>query len=441
MPSGSRRLSRRTFLRGVGTAVALPLLDAMRPSLAYAAWGEPSTKPPLRLAYVYVPNGKHMPDWTPKAEGAGFELPKTLEPLKKVKDQLLVISGLTCDKARANGDGAGDHARAMAAFLTGCQPRKTHGADIKAGISIDQLAAARIGHQTKLPSLELGCDRGMNSGNCDSGYSCAYSANISWRSEATPMPKEVDPKLVFERLFGENPRAQHRQSVLDFVLEDAKAIRGSLGAVDRRKLDEYLHSVREVERRIGAARGPTKKVQPTMAKPNGIPAEYEEHIKLMSDLMVLAFQTDTTRICTFVHANEGSNRPYRFIGVPEGHHDLSHHSGSHEKQEKIQKINEFHTRLLGYTLEKLAAIQEGDGTLLDHTILLYGSGIGDGNRHNHDDLPILLAGRGCGTLRTGRHLRVPNETPLTNLYLSLLDRVGVHEPRFGDSTGRLTGLT
>jgi hypothetical protein len=439
-------ISRRTLLKGLGTAIALPWLEAMTPiSLAAPL----KKKPPLRMAFLYVPNGKHMPDWTPKETGKNYVLPPTLEPLAKVKDDLMILSGLTCDKARANGDGPGDHARAMAAFLTCSQPRKTNGADIKAGVSVDQVAAQKVGHLTKFPSLEIGCDKGMLSGNCDSGYSCAYSATLSWRSEATPNPKEINPRLLFERLFGGEgneadvaraKRDQYNQSVLDFAMEDARSLRNQLGANDRRKLDEYLSSIREVESRIAKASNTTPAAKPGLERPTGIPREYIDHLRLMSDLMILAFQTDSTRIVTFAHANEGSNRAYRNIEVPEGHHDLSHHLSKPEKQAKIAKINRFHTEQLAYLLEKMKTVREGEGSLLDHSLILYGSGIGDGNRHNHDNLPVLLAGKANGAFKPGRHLRYGRDKPLADLHVSLLNTFGVPVEKFGDSKGRIEDL-
>ncbi|MEX2559740.1 MAG: DUF1552 domain-containing protein [Pirellulales bacterium] len=450
----SWKLSRRTVLRGMGTAVSLPLLEAMRPLSALAndpAASEPATgqNPPNRMAFLYVPNGMHMPDWTPQAVGPDFELPPTLEPLAALKQDFMLLSGLAHDKARANGDGPGDHARALACFLTGCQPRKTHGADIRVGISVDQVAAQKLGHVTNLPSLELGCEQGPQSGNCDSGYSCAYSANTSWKTESTPMAKEINPKLVFDRLFADVAappsdqsrarRNRYRKSVLDLVLEDAGRLKSRLGSTDQRKLDEYLSSVRELELRI--ARGGTNADGvPEFERPEGIPEDYAQHIRLMCDLIVLAFQGDLTRITTFVLANEGSNRSYSFIEVPEGHHDLSHHGGDDAKQAKISKINRFHTTQLAYLLHRLKDTPEGDGTLLDHSMIVYGSAIGDGNRHNHNDLPILLAGHGAGTLKPGRHLQYEKNTPLNNLWLSMLDRIGAPTDSLGDSTGRLDDL-
>lgn len=443
-----RRLSRRTVLRGVGTALSLPLLEAMLPARAFAD-GQPLPYP-NRMAFFYVPNGVHMPHWTPSATGADFELPPILQPLSPLRDQILVLSGLTADKARPHGDGPGDHARALAAFLTGCQPKKTDGADIRVGVSVDQFAAARVGQQTRFPSLELGCEQGAQSGNCDSGYSCAYSSAVSWKNESMPVAKEINPRLVFDRLFasrrvGESEaerarRVSRERSILDLVREDARDLAAQLGAKDRRKLDEYLASVRELEQRINRAASETP-ADVGLPRPDGIPSDYGEHIRLMCDLLALAWQGDLNRIATFLVANEGSNRSYAFIDVPEGHHDLSHHGGNQEKQAKISKINVFHMTQFAYFLQRLAATPEGDGTLLDHAMIVYGSGIADGDAHNHDNLPILVAGRGCGTLTPGRHVRYPAETPLNNLWLSMLDRVGAGTDRLGDSTGRLEGLS
>ncbi|MBA4064200.1 MAG: hypothetical protein C0501_10890 [Isosphaera sp.] len=440
-------VTRRTVLKGLGTAVALPWLESLAGAAPAAAAG-----PPRRLAFLYVPNGVNMADWTPKAAGPLGELPAILKPLEGVKSHLTVISGLACDKARANGDGPGDHARAMSAFLTGRQPRKTHGADIKVGMSADQHVAAAVGDATRFPSLELGIERGLNAGNCDSGYSCAYSANLSWRSESTPNAKETDPKLVFDRLFGGNDpkdvaearakRDLFNKSVLDFVNEDAKGLDKTLGQGDRKKLDEYLTSVREVEQRIEKARAGAGKpaARPNMPAPTGVPKDVQEHIRLMGDLLVLAFQTDLTRVATFPLANDGSNRPYKMLEVAEGHHELSHHGSDPKKLEKIRKINTFHVEQLAYLLGRMAAVKEANGTtLLDNAMVVYGSGIGDGNRHNHDDLPILVAGKGGGSLAAGRHVVFPkrDDTPLTNLYLALFERMGAAAKSFGDSTGVL----
>lgn len=448
--SKSFEITRRTALRGLGTALALPFLEGMLPAVSQAAPATAVTAA-KRLAFFYVPNGVHMQDWTPTAEGTEYALPHILEPLADLKAEFNILTGLTQSKANANGDGPGDHARALASFLTGCQARKTHGADIRVGVSVDQLAADQVGRFTRFPSLELGCDAGAQSGNCDSGYSCAYSSNIAWKSATQPLVKENNPKSVFERLFtngrpGESAEARVRRernqkSVLDFVRDDAQRLRIRLGANDQRKLDEYLGAVREIELRIAAASKPIDLTAVSgKAIPSGIPADYGEHIRLMGDLMVLAFQTDVTRVSTFVLANEGSNKSYAFIEVPEGHHDLSHHGNDAAKHEKIKKINRFHIEQFAYVLRKLKSITDGEGSLLDNCQIVYGSGIGDGNAHNHDNLPVLLAGRGAGTLSPGRHIRYENGTPLNNLYLSLLEHMGVQAEHMGDSTGKLSNL-
>lgn len=443
----SKQLSRRTFLRGLGVSIALPWLEVMGPVTSWANAPTGAQTVPNRMAFLYVPNGKIMEDWTPKRIGADYELTDILKPLENVKDKMLVLSGLTADKARANGDGGGDHARAMAAFLTGAQPRKTDGADIHAGVSVDQVAALHAGNRTRMPSLELGIDPGRRAGNCDSGYSCVYSSTLSWRSATQPLPKEVNPKLAFERLFSTLPdteraeRDQQRKSILDFVMQDSRDLRRHVTGNDVRKLDEYFSSIRDIELRIAAAEKFPPIESPDYTVPEEIPEDYQEHLRLMMDLMVLAFQADVTRVTTFVLANEGSNRPYPFVDVPDGHHYLSHHSGDEEKIEKIKRIDIFHSEQLAYFLEKLSATAEGDGSLLDHSMILYGSGNADGNRHSHHDLPIILAGGGCGTLKTGRHIRYPKETPLNNLWVSMLDRMDVEVAQLGDSTGSLSDLS
>jgi hypothetical protein len=398
---------------------------------------------PMRMAFTYVPNGIIMENWTPAADGKVFDLPRVLQPFAPIREKTLLLSGLAHVNGRALGDGPGDHARAAATFLTGVHPRKTAGADIKNGISADQVAAQAIGGNTKFASLELGIEHGRLVGNCDSGYSCAYSHAISWRSAETPLPPEVNPKLVFERLFGAGDEAANpfRTSILDYVREDAASLKINLGANDKRKLDEYLTGVREIEKRIELAGKQAKDTpRPDMEKPEGIPVDFEEHVTLMYDLMTVAFQTDSTRIATFMIGREGSNNTYRNIGVPDAHHGISHHRGDVEKVEKLTKINEYHATLFARWLQKLAATKDGDGSLLDHMMIVYGSSLSDGNRHSHHDLPILLAGGANGKLEMGRHIVYPKETPLTNLYLSLLDHAGVRPEVLGDSTGRLTSL-
>ena len=440
-------LSRRTVLRGLGTAIALPWLEQMGQLSAWAGEAAGKRVAPNRVAFLYVPNGKDMANWTPKGEGMLGELPPILQALAPVKDDLLVLTGLAADKARPHGDGGGDHARAMAAFLTGAQPRKTDGNDIRVGTSVDQLAAQRIGEQTRLASIEIGGEAGGMAGNCDSGYSCVYSSTMSWKSPTQPLPKEVNPRLVFDRLFGleggvdRARREAARKSVLDFIREDSRNLMGSVGAGDRQKLDEYFSAIRDIELRIElAAKLPAVKPPPGVEAPAGTPASYAEHLRLMCDMLVLAFQADVTRVCTFVFANEGSNKSYPDLGVNEGHHELSHHGRDPEKIRKIREINKFHIAQFAYLLKRMKDIREGEGTLLDHSMIAYGSGNSDGDRHNHDDLPVLLAGRGGGTIKTGRHLRFGAETPVTNLWASMLDRMDVRVPFIGDSTGRLAGL-
>ncbi len=428
--------------------MGLPLLEAMLPANGLAA---PSAGAPKRMAFIFVPNGVIVPDWEPKGEGADWKLSPTLEPLAKVKDKVCVVSGLMQDNARAKGDGAGDHARSSAAFLTGAHPVKTGGVDIKVGVSVDQVAAEKVGRLTKLPSLELGTEGGRNAGQCDSGYSCAYSNNISWRTANTPMAKEINPRLVFERLFGSADdreaakgrakRDEYRKSILDLVTDDASKLKQQLGQTDRRKVDEYFSSVREIEQRIERSRDDASRQKaPDLTLPRGVPKELDEHLGLMFELMTLAFQTDTTRVATFMMANEGSNRSYPMVGVNDGHHHLSHHQNKQDWIDQLKKVDKYLVGHFARFLERLNGISEGGGTLLDHSMIVYGSAIADGNRHSHHDLPILLAGKGGGTIASGRHLVYPKETPLNNLFLSMLDRMDAGVDQLGDSTGRLKGL-
>jgi hypothetical protein len=453
IPDQSLHLPRRSFLRGLGVTMALPFLECMVPGVVKAAAASAMGGAPKRLVFMYLPNGMDMANWTPSGAGDKFELPSTLQPLTPVRQQVSVLSGLAHVNARALGDGAGDHARANACFLTGVHVRKTSGADIQAGISADQVAALQVGKNTRLPSLELSCEpTTRQAGSCDSGYACAYQHNISWRNETTPMPPLGDPRLVFERLFtssDEDPdlaagrvlRESCRGSILDVVREDAKAFQKRLGATDRRKMDEYLTGLRETEVAIQQqAKFKAENIakpRPAMEKPEGIPGDMTEHIRLMYDLLAFALQTDSTRIISMMTLHEGSNRPYPFIGVTDGHHDLSHHGNSAEKKEKIAKINRFHIEQVAYLLSKLQSMKEGFGTVLDHSMIVVGCGIADGNAHAHHDLPVLLCGGGAGTLKPGRHVRYEKETPMTNLYLSLLDRMGVKADRIGDSSGKL----
>jgi Protein of unknown function (DUF1552) len=449
IPNTAAYLPRRTFLRGLGACMALPLLECMMPAVSRAVG--PVGGIPRRMVFVYLPNGIDMENWTPKNIGANYDLPSILEPLAPLRGDVSVLSGLAHNNARGLGDGAGDHARANACFLTGIHPRKTAGADIQIGISADQLAAQQIGKNTRLPSLELSCDTsGKQAGACDSGYACAYQNNISWRNENTPMPPTADPRLVFERLFGaqDDPdlaagravREASRKSILDVVLGDARSLQKSLGSTDRRKLDEYLTAVRETEVAIDQdAKFRASLPQPTIPRPDGIPGDFTEHVRIMYDLLGFALQTDSTRIASFMVLREGSNRPYPFIGVNEGHHDLSHHGNSPEKKAKIAQINHFHIEQFAGFLAKLKTMREQSGTVLDNSMIVLGSAIADGNKHQHNELPVLLCGHGAGALQPGRHVKF-SETPMTNLYLTLFSQMGVKADRIGDSTGILKNV-
>lgn len=438
------QIDRRTVLKGFGATLALPFLESMMPQGVLAA-SVPKT--PIRTAFIFVPNGINMQHWVP----SGNELPYTLQPLQSLKNKFNIVSGLAQRNAFALGDGAGDHARSAAAWLTGCHPRKTSGANIKAGVSFDQILAKEFSNATRFSSLELGCERGGLAGDCDSGYSCAYSNSISWRAETTPVAKEVDPRLVFERLFAsENQnesdvakaqRLAENKSILDFIMEDAKILNKKLGRTDKMKLDEYMTGVREIERRLSFLEKQTKDFNSSsLVNVQGIPADYQEPIKIMGDLMVLAFQTDTTRVSTFMFANEGSNRSYKMVGVSDGHHEMSHHQKTPEKLEALKKINNFHVTQLAYILNKMDSIKEGDRTLLDNSMIVYGAGICDGDRHNHDDLPLLLAGLGGGKIKSGQHLKFNSSTPMTNLFLSMADKMNIPVESIGDSTGKLIQL-
>ena len=432
-------LSRRSVLRGTGTAMALPFLEAMLPRGSIK-------RPPARLVYVYAPNGMELDSWWPKKEGPLGKLPKTLRSLQPFRDELSIYGGLTSDKARANGDGPGDHARAAASWLTGVQPKKANGG-IGLGVSADQIAAEQLGKQTRFRSLQLGCERGGNAGQCDSGYSCAYSSNISWQGESTPASKEVNPRLVFDRLFrggthalareASAERVAERKSILDYLKEDKEHLWKSLGAADREKLSEYFAGVREMERRIDLFEKSHVASVADSDRPSSVTPDYAAHLKVMADLLALAFQADVTRVATFMMANEGSNRSYPNLGIKGGHHSISHHGDVVEKRNQIQAINQFHVEHLAYLLGKFHEIKEGQGNLLENTMLVFGSNIGDGNRHNHEDLPTLVCGGGSGKLEQGVFKRFPKETPLANLHLSLLGKMGVSVSTLGDSTGVL----
>lgn len=442
-----KHLDRRTFLRGLGTALSLPLLDAMAPARAFAS----QSASPIRLGFVYVPNGVIMEQWTPASEGADFALPRTLEPLAPHRSDILIASELAHRNAQALGDGGGDHARASAAFLTGVHPNKTAGADIRNGISVDQIAARHFSEYTRFPSLELTVEPGRLAGNCDSGYSCAYSNSISWRTETTPNPAEGNPRAVFERLFGgadkklspeaREKRMLYRGSILDLVMDDARSLQGNLGPTDRRKLDEYLYAIRLVERQIEWNEAHQGEAPKEMSIPESAPEDYSEYARLMFDLQVLAFQTDQVRVSTFMMGMEGSNRAYREVGVSGGHHEISHHLNDETKIAGLRDINRYHMEQFGYFLDKMKATEDGDGSLLDHALIVYGSGISDGNRHSHNNLPVLIAGRAGGKIKTGRHVRYAPDTPMANLYLNVLEYAGCPTDKLGDSNGQLNYLS
>jgi len=432
-------MNRRFFLRGLASSLALP---------AFESFGQVSTKQaaPTRLAFVYAPNGVNLKHWRPQGVGRNYKLNNSLLPLSKLRDQFQIIGGLDHDKAKANGDGPGDHARANATFLTGCQAKKTAGEDIQLGVSVDQIAAEAIGKDTRIPSLELSTDPPRRSGRCDSGYSCAYQYNLSWKNATTPMPPERHPRKIFEKLFGsgnakEDAKRRHYQkSILDFVQQDAKSIQNKLDYSERDKLDAYLTAVRELEQQIENAERFAAQQPKADTIPAGIPRSYKQHIRLMYDMMALAYQTDSTRIATFMLAHDGSNRSFPELGVRDGHHSISHHRNNGAKLTNIAKIDKFYIEQFAYFLEKLKTTPDGPigsgKNLLDHSMIVYGGGIADGNRHNHDNLPLILAGKGGG-LKPGQHLIAKQGTPMTNLHLALLEKMGVNAKRIGDSTGKL----
>ncbi len=437
----NRTLPRRTVLRGVGVTLALPALDAMVPVLSTGT--RAAAKPVVRLGVVYVPNGIMMQKWTPAAEGAEFEVTPTLLPLAPFRDRLTIVTGLNGVK------GGGAHAGASTRFLTDTPAKYTRGSEIGAGISVDQVAAKQLGQHTQLASLELGLEP-SDSGTCDVGYSCAYTNTVAWRTPTTPLPVETNPRKVFERLFGDSgstdratrlARMAADRSILDSVTKKAARFREILGPGDRAKLTEYLDAIRDVERRIQRSEEQNARELPLVAQPEGIPASFEEHAKLMFDLQVLAYQSDLTRVITFMIGREFSGRTYPQIGAPDAHHPTSHHQGDPEKLAKLAKIDAYHVSLFAYYVERLRATSDGDGSLLDHSIIIYGAGMSDGNAHSPENLPILLVGGGAGRLRGGRHLRYSRETPLANLHTTVLDKLDIDIEQFGNSTGRLEGLT
>ena len=438
-----KTIPRRTFLRGVGATVALPVLDAMLPAFATAA----ESVSPTRFGVVYVPNGIIMDKWTPSTEGPALEMTPILEPLAPFREKMLLLSGLEHKTALAlAGEGAGDHARAAATFLSGVHPKKTEGAGIRAGTTVDQFVAEQIGNDTQLKSLELALDSTEVVGSCDGGYSCAYTNTLSWRTPTSPMPMENKPRAVFERLFGDsdstNPqerltRMEQDRSVLDFVTEEVTRLAQGLGPADRAKLTEYLDSIREVERRIQKAEEQASRELPSLERPEGTPAKFTEHAKLMADLQTLAWQTDMTRVTTYMMGQESNSRVYNELGFSDAYHPLTHHQNDPDKIAKVIQIDILHTEMLAYLLERLHSTPDGEGSLLDHALIVYGCGISDGNLHTHDNLPMLLVGGGNGAVRGGRHIRYPDPTPATNLYVTLLEKLGIPVDSFGDSTGKL----
>lgn len=444
--------SRRGFLRGFGAAVSLPALEAFRPLMAASttarAVGTTASGAPLRMAYLYIPNGVNVEKWRPTGTASGYKMGESFGEMEKHRKDFQIFTGFEQKNATAGGDGAGDHARGTAAFLTSARPRKTAGSDIQLGISADQVAANAVAAETRLASLELSTDGVRKSGKCDSGYSCAYQFNLSWRSENQPMTPEANPRAVFERLFGAGSsgerekslgsRLASKKSVLDFIANDAKALHRHLGRTDRQKMDEYLTGVREIEKQIEKAEALGIPVDPGVPAPQGKPDSYKDHLRMMFDMMVLAFKTDSTRVSSFLMAHDGSNRSFGDIGVNDGHHNISHHKGNEDNLKKIAKIDEFYLEQLSYFLEKMKTTEDVDGkSLLHNSMIVYGGCISDGNRHNHNDLPIILAGHGGGALKPGRHVDLGEDVPLANLYLRMLDEFGAKQKRFGDSTGSL----
>lgn len=439
-----KHLSRRTFLRGAGACIGLPLLDAMVPALG---WAQGTARPaPTRLCFVYVPNGMVMQDWTPAAEGKNFPFTPILRPLERFKEHTLVLSHLMCYNANALGSGPGDHARASASFLTGTQPRES-GSDIFAGVSVDQVAAQAVGKQTRFPSLELGLEDTRMVGLCDGKYSCAYTSSISWRSPTTPLPPLTNPRHVFERLFGNvdpnvdrataERRARYRRSILDGAVQEARGLQAGVGPADRRRIDEYLESIRDVERGLERFQENRVAGAPGVERPSGTPADYAEHSRLMYRLQALALQADLTRVITMMVGRESSIRAYDQIGIPESHHQLSHHRNDPAALAKLTKIQTYHLGFFAEFIARLQATPDGDATLLDRSMIVYGAGISDSNRHIHENLPVLVVGKGNGKLTSGRHIDFQRDIPVTNLHLALLNRLDVRPERLGDSTGVL----
>lgn len=442
----SKPMGRRTVLRGMGATLALPLLEAMMPSASAA---EAAAKTRMRLQVIYIPNGMMMQNFTPAQAGEGYAMTPILKPLEPYREKFAVISGLAHKQAEALGDGGGDHGRSCGSYLTGVHVKKTEGADITSGPSMDQIVARQFSEQTQIPSLELGLDPPSLVGSCDTGYSCAYTNTLSWRTASTPLPVTVNPREVFERIFGDGDnldaktrimRLRRQASILDSVAEDARHLSGSMGADDKKKIEEYMASIRDIERRIQKMEqgGPSAAALPAYARPSGIPDSFEEYARMMIDLQVLAYQADMTRVGTFMVGREVSGRSYPEIGVADAHHPLSHHGNDPEKIAKLTKINILHMDQVAYYLKRMSETKDGEGTLLDHSMLLAGASLADSNTHQHTNLPVIVAG---GLVKGNQHMMVKDDMPMTNLMLSMMDRLGVPQDRLGDSTGRLTGLT
>ena len=473
-----KHLERRTFLKGVGAALALPMLDAMLPAMARGAQVA-AVKAPNRLAFAYIPNGVTMDSWLPATQGESFEFTRILKPFEAYRKDLMVLSGLGHEIPRPPRDAdpdaviavpppakpaagkagedaplipgnPGGHATAGSLYLTGVKPKKTIGMDVQSGTSVDQIVAAAMSGKTRLPSLELSCDDTRSVGNCDGGYSCVYNNTICWRNPSSPLPPETNPRMVFERLFGTEDfamdpqvrlrRAQYRNSILDVVGERARGLMGTLGAADKRKVDEYLYGVREIEKRIQAAEREQPQAAPDIDKPAGIPVQFADHLKLMFDLQVMAWQGDLTRVMTLMIGREGSLRTYPEIGVPDSHHPLTHHRNNPVFIEKVTQINCYHAKLFTYFIDKLKITPDGDGSLLDHSMVIYGSGISEGNTHAHSNLPTVVFGHGGGRLKTGRHLAYPTGTPMNRLFMTMMDSMGVRQENFSGTTEGLSEI-
>ncbi|MEM9015624.1 MAG: DUF1552 domain-containing protein [Verrucomicrobiota bacterium] len=449
-------INRRNFLRGIGAGIALPTFETFLPSKLSAneavRMGVTESGMPLRTAFLYKPNGVNVSKWVCEGTGRDYKLNETHQPYAKFKEDFHLITRLEHENGTSGGDGGGDHARANASFLTGVRPRKTAGADIKLGVSVDQVIANHLSDQTRFSSLELSCDGVRKSGVCDSGYSCAYQFNLSWRSDTTPMTPESNPRHVFERLFGAGSAAERQQSfaarneqqrsILDFVMEDARALNKQLGRNDQLKLDEYMTGVREIERRIEKSEKFGLPDAPEMEMPDGVPGSFQEHVRLMMDMLVLAFETDSTRVASFLLSHDGSNRSFKEIGVPDGHHTISHHRNDPVALAKLAKIDLFYSEQFAYFLQQMKSRKDADGkSLLHNSQVVWGGGLADPDRHRHNELPVIVAGQGGGTIKTGLHTDVGVDTPMSNLFLDMIHRVGIKEERFGDSTGQLSILS